>query len=520
MNRERTIKILDEQPAKVWDFIVIGGGATGLGVALDSSLRGFSTLLLEQSDFTKGTSSRSTKLVHGGVRYLAQGDIGLVLEALRERGILLKNAPHVTSNQSFIIPTYSLWKTFFYAVGLKLYDLLAGNLSLGKSIVISKEKVIKSLSNINSKNLINGVLYHDGQFDDARLGINLAESIDELGGFLANYIQVKSFLQLSSGIWQITAIDTETNNEYSIKTKSLINATGVFVDDILRMDKKNSEPIVSASQGTHIVIDKSYLPGSHALMIPETSDGRVLFAIPWHGKVLVGTTDTAVEKADLEPLPLEKEVDFILDNLIGYLIKSPEKKDILSVFTGLRPLARPLKSRKASKEISRRHKLIISNTGLITITGGKWTTYRQMAEETVDKAIEVANFKPSSCKTVNFKIHGYSNESDYSEFSIYGSDATKIVEFINTDITYPDKLHLKYPFTKGEVIWFVRNEMARTVEDVLARRFRILFYDAQAAIDMSAKVAEIMQLELGRDNEWMNNQIFQFKNLSKGYLFK
>ncbi len=520
MDRKETVKILNQQPAKLWDFLVIGGGATGLGTALDSTLRGFSTLLLEQSDFTKGTSSRSTKLVHGGVRYLAQGDIGLVLEALKERGILLKNAPHVTSNQSFIIPTYSFWKTVFYAAGLKLYDLLAGKLSLGKSIVISKKNVIKFLANVNPKNLSNGILYHDGQFDDARLGINLAESCSENGGFLANYFQVKSFLKVQSGIWDVMATDLETGKVYSIRAKALINATGVFVDNILLMDKKESEPIVKASQGTHIVIDKLFLPGSSALMIPKTSDGRVLFAIPWHGKVLVGTTDTGIEKADLEPLPQEAEVNFILDNLKSYLIKVPEKKDILSVFTGLRPLARPDKSNKASKEISRRHKLIVSGSGLVTITGGKWTTYRQMAEETVDKAIEVNKLVYEPCKTVNFKIHGHSTKELNPALSIYGSDAEKISLLINSNPEFAEKLHEDYPFTKGEVIWFVRNEMARTVEDVLARRFRILFFDAHAALKMAGKVAEILQKELKNDQDWVNGQVVEFNNLVKGYLIK
>ncbi len=374
-------------PEKVWDLIVAGGGATGLGVALDAASRGYKTLLLEQSDFAKGTSSRSTKLVHGGVRYLAQGNIGLVIEALRERGILLQNAPHLVRNESFIIPNYSWSSSIFYSVGLSVYDLLAGRRSFGRSRLISRSELIRRIPNIQQKGLKSGVLYHDGQFDDARLAVSLALTALEQGATLLNYVRITGLTKEGNRISGVLARDLETGRMYTLKAKVVINATGVFVDELLGMDAPGSRPLVRPSQGIHLVFDKSFLGPQDALMIPKTKDGRVLFAIPWHDRMLVGTTDTPLDAHQLEPRALEEEIRFILEAAAGYLTRTPTRKDVRSVFAGLRPLAAPQNEKEKTKEISRSHKLIVSDSGLVTITGGKWTTYRQMAEDTVNQAI-------------------------------------------------------------------------------------------------------------------------------------
>jgi len=518
MNREASKHYLQQNDI-VWDIIVIGGGATGLGVALDSTLRGYKTILLEQSDFTKGTSSRSTKLVHGGVRYLAQGNIKLVLEALYERGLLLKNAPHLVSNQSFIIPFFSWLEGVKYFVGLALYDLLAGKLSFGKSLFVNKKEVIESLPTISSKDLKGGILYHDGQFDDARLGINLAQSCVDNGAHVLNYLKVIGLSKDDEGqLNGVEAKDLETERHYHLKAKTVINATGVFVDQLLSMDEPGKRPTVRASQGTHIVLDKSFLPSSAALMIPKTSDGRVLFALPWHDKVLVGTTDTLVETETLEPRALKEEVDFILNTFGEYLGNKPTKSDVLSVFSGLRPLARPEKEGKKTKEISRSHKLMVSDSGLVTITGGKWTTYRKMAEVTVDLAIKTGGLEQKTCKTREFQIHGYRLRTQTDSLHYYGSDADKILELMVLEPELSMRLHPDYLFTKAEVVWAVRNEMARKVEDVLARRLRLLFVDAKAAISIASKVAEIMAKELSKNEEWVKSETEEFKNLASSYV--
>jgi glycerol-3-phosphate dehydrogenase len=505
----------------VWDILIIGGGATGLGSALDAAARGYETLLLEQADFAKGTSSRSTKLVHGGVRYLAQGNIGLVFAALKERGLLRENAPHLVKAQSFIIPCYSWFDLFKYLVGLKIYDMMAGRYSLGKSRYLSAEAVVKAIPEINEKGLRGGVEYFDGQFDDARLAINLATTCSEQGGVLVNYMKVTGLTKDEHGkINGVLATDPETGKLYEVKAKAVINATGVFVDEILRMDLSAHKPLVRPSQGVHVVLDKSFLNSRHALMIPRTSDGRVLFAVPWHDHLLIGTTDTPLDVHSLEPVALEKEIAFILTTAGKYLDRIPRKSDVLSVFAGLRPLAYPDKNdANSTKEISRDHKLIVSPSGLITITGGKWTTYRKMAEETIDKAIRTAGLNPSPCVTKNLRIHGYSEPATSDDpLNIYGTDAAHIRTLMRETPAYNEKLHEDFPYTAAEVIWAVRHEMAHTVEDVLARRLRILFLHATAAIEMAPRVASLIARELGHDQAWEQLQIRQFTALAGHYI--
>ncbi|MFT4830368.1 MAG: glycerol-3-phosphate dehydrogenase [Psychroserpens sp.] len=505
---------------KKWDVIIIGGGATGLGIALDSVTRGYKTLLLEQVDFAKGTSSRSTKLVHGGVRYLAQGDIGLVKEALHERGLMLKNAAHLVKNQSFIIPNYRWWGGVFYTIGLKIYDLLAGKLSLGKSSHINKKETQRRLSTLNSSHLKGGVVYHDGQFDDSRLAINIAQTAIENGATLLNHFEVQKLTKDDTGtVNGVIAIDRETGTTYTLKSRAIINATGVFTDEILKMDNEYAKNMVRPSQGIHLVLDKSFLPGDDAIMIPKTDDGRVLFLVPWHDKVVVGTTDTVLDSHNLEPIALEEEIKFILTTANRYLTKKVERKDVLSMYAGLRPLAAPQDESEKTKEISRSHKIIVSNSGLVTITGGKWTTYRRMAQDTLNKVIALGKLENKSCRTANLAIHGSMEINDRSNhLYVYGTDCKAIENLIQEDPKLREKLHPKLDYIKAEVVWAVRNEMARTIEDVLARRVRALFLDARAAVEMAPTVADILANELGKSTDWKTTQIEAFKSVAKNYI--
>lgn len=509
----------------VWDVLVIGGGATGLGTALDAASRGYKTLLLEQSDFAKGTSSRSTKLVHGGVRYLAQGNIRLVFEALRERGLLLRNAPHVVSVQPFVILCYSWWQRFFYGTGLTLYDLLAGRYSLGRTAWWSRKTVLERMTNIKSENLKGGIVYYDGQFDDARLALNLAQTCAEQGATVLNYVRVTGLTKDAEGkVNGVEAVDLESGQPYTLRARAVVNATGVYVDEILQLDQPAQNPLVMPSQGVHVVLNKSFLPGDAALMIPKTPDGRVLFAIPWQEHVLVGTTDTPLQQLSLEPVALDTEINFILQTAGAYLQKSPTRQDVLSVFAGLRPLAAPSSLTGSTKEISRSHKLLVAPSGLITITGGKWTTYRQMAEDTVNAAIRVAGLPAIPCRTERLPIHGAIPSlpipvpNDPGGFAIYSSDATALQALMQSEPELAHKLHPDFSYTLAEVVWAVRYEMARSVEDVLARRLRVLFLDARAAQEMAPVVAEVMALELNREEVWQREQTAAFEMLVKHYL--
>lgn len=502
-----------------WDVAIIGGGATGLGIAVDAATRGYNTILLEQHDFAKGTSSRSTKLIHGGVRYLAMGDVKLVYSALRERGLIFKNAPHLARAQSFIIPCYSLFSKWKYLVGLKVYDWLAGSYRIGKSSFVSKKETSACLPGIKTNRLKGGVRYLDGQFDDARMAINLAQTAAAHGAAVINYCKVTALQKDNAGkVKGLHFTDGETGEQFEIDAKVTINATGVFVDDILQLDLDKHQPLVKPSQGTHVVINRAFLGDRDALMIPETSDGRVLFGVPWHNHVLLGTTDTPIDTHSLEPRPLDTEIDFILKTAAAYLTNPPQKADILSTFAGLRPLAAPAKTNGSTKEISRDHKLIISNSGLITITGGKWTTYRKMAEETVDKAIAATALERRPCRTKNTQIHGFSTQKPTGHWAGYGSDAPHILALADTDPKLKEKLHADFEHIAAEVVWAVSHEMARTVEDVLARRLRILFLDAARSMDMAPKVAAIMAVQLAKDDKWIADQVSRYQSLAKGYL--
>jgi glycerol-3-phosphate dehydrogenase len=522
MNRVEQLEKLKQ--SQVWDIVIIGGGANGLGTAVDAASRGYKTLLLEAVDFAKGTSSRSTKLAHGGVRYLEQGNLSLVIEALKERGLMEKNAGHLVKNESFIIPNYNWWGGYFYTIGLKFYDLLAGRLSLGSSKYLSKEKTIELLPTIEQKGLRSGVIYHDGQFDDSRLAINLAQTAVEKGACILNHFKITQLIKDNKDqVTGVIAIDQESEEEYKIQSKAVINATGVFTNAIMKMNDTVYKKYIVSSQGIHLVFDKSFLPGDYAVMIPKTSDGRVLFAVPWHDKIIVGTTDTLVKKPSLEPIALEKEIEFVLQAAQKFLTKDPTRADVLSVFAGLRPLAAPNKKGQSTKEVSRSHKIIVSETGLITITGGKWTTYRKIAEDIVNKTIAVHQLPKKKCVTDHLSIHGNKKNSPAdleNHLYIYGTDSAAILQLQESEPELKEKLHSDYNYTLAEIVWAIRHEMATTVEDVLARRVRLLFLDARAAIDCSNKVAQLLAKELGHDEVWIQNQLVEFKNVANGFLLK
>lgn len=503
-----------------WDLVIVGGGATGLGIAVDAASRGFKTLLVEQADFSSGTSSKSTKLVHGGVRYLGQGNIGLVKEALYERGLMLKNAPHLVKMSGFVIPAFRWWEKYFYGIGLKVYDWMARGLRLDKTILLSAEQVRKVLPNLRKKKVGGGVLYFDGQFDDARLAINIAQTAAEHGGVLLNYMKVVGLRKDAGGKVNGVQVEDQLSGEVlDLEAKTVINATGVFVDDILKMNDQNTPAMVKASQGIHLVLDKSFMPGVHALMIPATSDGRVLFAVPWHNHLLVGTTDTPVDTHNLEPVALDDEISFILETLKDYLDKKPQRKDVLSVFAGLRPLVQPSEE-KGTKDISRDHKLETAASGLISITGGKWTTYRRMAEDAVNEAIKEGGLKNEPCVTQDLRIHGYMQGSNVGGLAVYGSDAEKIRNLITEIPILGAQIHEDYPYLQAQVVWAVKNEMAQTLEDVLARRLGVLFVDARAALLMADKVAALMAELMGKDQVWQEEQLTAFRELAQNYILE
>lgn len=520
MNRAEMLKRV-ERREKSWDIIIIGGGASGVGCAVDAAVRGYDVLLLEQSDFGKGTSSRSTKLIHGGVRYLEQGNISLVMEALKERGILRQNAPHLVQDLAFVVPNYDWWEMPFYGVGLKIYDLLAAKYRFGKSKILSKKEILKRLPTIKTEGLRGGVIYYDGQFDDARLLINLAATAAEQNATVLNYARVFGLTKDATGfIDGLNFVDEESGQVFQAKAKVVINAAGAFCDAIRRMSDDKAKPLISPSQGIHLVFRREFLPTENAIMIPHTTDGRVLFAIPWHGHTLVGTTDTPVAKAELEPSALEEEIEFVLETAGKYLHKPPQRKDVLSVFAGIRPLVKN-GGGKNTATLSRDHTIQIDDAGLITLTGGKWTTYRHMAEDCINQAAVLAKLPEKDCATKDLKIHGFiENAERFGDLAIYGADAPKIQNLIEIDKNLGEKLHARLPYTAAEILWAVRNEAARTIEDALARRTRALFLNARAAIEIAPRVAAIMARELGKDKDWIEKQISEFSETAGKYLIR
>ena len=515
MRREEMIGKVRER-SEPWDIVVIGGGATGMGVAVDAAARGLSVALVEAHDFGKGTSSRSTKLVHGGVRYLEQGNIPLVMSALKERGLMRQNAPHLVHDLAFIVPNYSWWEAPFYGIGLKLYDMLAGKYGFGASKLLSKEETLERLPALEPEELRGGVVYYDGQFDDARLLIHLAMTAADHGAVLLNYCPATGLLRDAEGyINGVTARDTETGEELTLNARMVVNATGVFTDTIRHMAQPDAEPLMVTSQGIHLVFDRSFLKGDTALMVPKTSDGRVLFVIPWHGHAVAGTTDTPVDEATLEPRPFEEEIEFVLDTASRFFVRPPTRADVLAVFVGLRPL---VKGEGKTSALSRDHVIHVDTSGLLTITGGKWTTYRHMAEDCVDHAITLGKLPDVECPTKNLHIHGYQeNSAALGSLEVYGSDAEKIRALAAGSPALAARLHPALPYIAAEVVWAAREEMARTVEDALARHTRALFLNANAAVAMAEPVARLLAAELDRNEEWIAAQVQEFTELAQQY---
>jgi glycerol-3-phosphate dehydrogenase len=509
------------QQDKPWDVLVIGGGASGLGAAVEAAARGYRTLLVERIDFAKGTSSRSTKLVHGGVRYLEQLNITLVLDALRERGHMLRNAPHLVHELSFVVPAYSYFSLPYYGFGLKVYERLSGRLSLGRSKLLSRDRTMELLPAIVRDGLRGGILYHDGQFDDSRYAISLLRTFQDLGGTAINYVEATGLLQHEGKTVGIEARDCEDDARFELQARVVINATGTHAENILSMDRVPDEPILSVSQGTHFVLPHSFLPGKTALMIPKTADGRVLFAIPWHGSTIVGTTDEAVDQPADEPRALGKEKKFLFDHIARYFGRKPEAAEIQSVWSGQRPLVRHGKGK--TSQLSRDHKVMVSESGLVTITGGKWTTYRRMGQDTIDHAAEVASLEKRASRTIDMKLHGWLElpaESAPAWEQVYGADLPQLQALSQEDSTLDQFIHPLLPYKLREIVWAARYEMARTVEDMLSRRTHALFLHARAAIEAAPVVAKVLAKELQRSDAWMEADLAAFLSVANGYVYK
>jgi len=506
--------------SKPWDVLVIGGGASGLGAAVEAASRGYRTALVERFDFAKGTSSRSTKLVHGGVRYLEQFNITLVLDALRERGHMLRNAPHLVHNLELVVPAFDYFSLPYYGFGLKVYERMSGRLSLGASKLLSRERTTAMLPGIAAAGLRGGILYHDGQFDDARYAISLLRTFQDLGGTAVNYVEATGLLKSGGKTAGIAARDCEEDARFDVQAKAVVNASGVFTEEILAMDGVAAESLLAVSQGTHFVLPHSFLPGSAALMIPKTADGRVLFAIPWHESTIVGTTDVAVDRASAEPRSLAAERSFLFEHIARYFGRRPGGDEILSVWSGLRPLVRDGGS-KTSK-LSRDHKVLVSQSGLVTVTGGKWTTYRRMGEDTINHAAEVGGMAKATSRTLDLKLHGWTEGSAKMAESdrVYGADLPLVQRLSEEDAELDRLLHPRLPYRMREVVWAARQEMARTVEDVLARRTRALFLDARAAMEAAPAVAALLAKELGRSDAWRERNLQEFLDLAQGYVYQ
>ena len=500
-SRQDLFKKLANNPA--FDIAIIGGGATGLGVALDAAARGFKVALFESHDFAKGTSSRATKLVHGGVRYLAQGNISLVREALHERTTLLTNAPHIAQPLPFVMPSYTWWEAPFYGVGLKMYDMLAGKAGLGATEFLNRAETLKLLPNARATGLTGGVKYWDGQFDDARLALALAQTAAQRGALLLNYCAATGLIYDNGKITGLHIQDKETGQAYSVKAACVINAAGVWVDEFRQMDGEHMhrpvKAMVAPSQGTHLVVDREFMPSDHAILIPKTADGRVLFIVPWLGKLILGTTDSPRDDLAREPTAFKDDTGFILGETAKYLTRAPQRSDVKSIWVGLRPLVKPPDEDGGNtKKLSREHTILVSKSGLLTVTGGKWTTYRAMAEDVLTEAFD-ANLlvRLAGHVTVNLPLAGaiatQKRISDAPGMHMYGSAAAKV-------LSMPGAAHELCPgLTEAMVRYAARFEYARTVEDMLARRSRLLFLDAKLAASMADAVAAILREETGVD---------------------
>ena len=503
---------------KRFDLLIIGGGATGLGTAVEAASRGLSVALVERRDFCHGTSSRSTKLVHGGVRYLAQANLSLVFEALRERGRLLRNAPHLCRRLPLIVPAYRRRDGIYYAVGLGIYDLMSGWHSLGRTRLLSPAQVQKRLPAVRSRGLRGGVLFYDGQFDDARLGIALALRARELGALPLNYVAVEALLLAQNRVAGARLRDVLSGESMEVEADVTVNATGEGADAIRKMADAGAAPRLVLSRGSHIVLPGDLLGGDTALLVPKTEDGRVLFAIPWQGRTLAGTTDVPVETAEDEPVPSTAEIDFILEHLNRYFDRKVDRTDILSVFAGLRPLVRQSGGGAGdTAALSRDHALEVLHGNLVSIMGGKWTTYRRMAEDTVDRAIRIGRLRAGPSVTADLDLGGAEKDGT-RPFAAYGEDAPALQALVHESPELGELLHRALPCRKVEIVWAARREWACRLEDALARRTRCLFLDARASMEAAPEAARLMGETLARDQDWMDRQVSEYQALARKYL--
>ncbi len=507
---------LEETENEELDVVIIGGGATGLGLAVDAATRGYRTALVEAGDFAQATSSRATKLVHGGVRYLVSGQIHLVYEALRERKIMLNNAPHLVHALAFVTPAYRWFELPYYGAGLKAYEFLSGRSSLGPTRVLSASETRERVPGIAAGGLKGGLLYHDGQFDDARLALALARTAQDHGAIVLNYARCRGLHKHNGKIVSVQVEDVETGRSVQVHARTVINATGIFVDELRRADDASTPPMLSVSRGTHIVVPSEVLGRESAIMVPKTTDGRIIFAIPWLGKVVIGTTDLPASSIAVEPGHERSEIRFLLDTINPYLARPISQDDILSVFSGLRPLVTG--NRVKTSKLSREHTIEVSDSGLITVAGGKWTTYRRMAEDTLATAIARGMLADRLCVTRTVRLHGAPEQAGpASTLSRYGTEAAEICAMWAADSRMATQLDGALPFTRAEVIFAARHEMARTVEDVLSRRTRALLLDAKAAQRSASVVAELLAAELGRGPEWAAGETKCFTELAQKF---
>lgn len=515
--------MLARADGKSFDVLVVGGGATGLGVAVDAAQRGYSTFLVEAHDFAKGTSSRSTKLVHGGVRYLEQFDIALVMEALHERGLMHQNAPHLVQDLAFIVPRYTWWEGPFYGAGLKLYDLLAGKRNLAPSKFLSTQQTIDAIPNVARDGLLGSIEYHDGQFDDARMALTLARTAADLGAVVINQCNVTGLIKDDHGaVCGVHVMDGESGRVMEMRATVVVNACGIFSDDLRLLEDSRAPRMIEPAQGVHLVFDRALQPSQHAIMVPHTDDGRVLFVIPWHERIIVGTTDTLMKKAELEPRALPDEIEFILRNAGRYLERDPQRSDVRSVYAGMRPLVHEGGVDSPSKSISRSHKVVVSAGGMVSIMGGKWTTYRRMAQDTMSRVIDVGQLDHRPCGTESLHVRGWLDREDSAMpredwLRVYGSDAPAVRAVCAQEPGWNAPMHPRLPYPLGVVAYAARHEMARSVDDVLARRTRSLLLDAKAASECADKVAVILSKELGRDRAWAAKDAESFRTLAAGY---
>lgn len=501
-----------------WDVVVVGGGCSGLATALDASARGYRTLLVERGDFTGGTSSRSTKLIHGGVRYLRQGQVGMVYGALRERHRLWKNAPHLVNDLRLIVPAYRAWERAWYGTGLKVYDALARGRGLGSSRLLSRRACLNRVSTLRGRKLRGGVLFHDGQFDDARLGWALIRTAISLGCAAINYAEAVGLLEARGRIKGVRVRDLIGGREWEARGAVVVNAAGPFADSVLRMDEPRQDPSVVLSRGAHIVVSSAFLPGDSAVLVPSTDDGRVLFAIPWKGHVVIGTTDVPVSAPSREPVPGEAEVDYLIDHAGRYLTRPITRPDILAAWAGQRGLMAAGTGQNTAA-LSRGHSVSVSRRGLVTVTGGKWTTCRKVAQDTVEVASDVGGLSPTHTRTATLRLHGYSIRRDvHDPWRVYGNEAEAVRALEEADPALGALMHPSLPYRLSQAAWAARNEMAVRVEDVLARRTRALFLNARAAAAAAPAVARVMARELGHGRGWADGEVRAFRQLARRYV--